>query len=319
VDRLLQLSGIIVDLIYEVDRVPLPGEEACVGGFDVSAGGGFNAMVAARRSNMHTTYAGGLGQGPLSDIVHGQLQKENIPIVQDRQSARDQGCCTVLVDSCGERTFIASEGAEGWVSPLQLAPIDPNQFDWILISGYSLVYKHSRDAVADWIDQLPASSKVVFDPCPLVSSIPKPVLNKVLPRCHWISCNEAEASYLTGTTDIATAARKLANTLPDTGGAVVRQGESGCTLVCGGQNAIYLPGYPVNTIDTNGAGDSHVGTFIAALASGAEPDMACTVANAAAALSTTYKGPATTPPLEDVQSFISHITSTNNKDSTHAR
>jgi len=319
VDQLLQLSGVIVDLIYQVDKVPSPGEEALVSGFEMSAGGGFNAMIAARRSKMPTTYAGGLGQGPLADRVRTQLQTENIPIIQDSQCDRDQGCCTVLVDSSGERTFIASEGAEGWVSPAQLAVIDADQFDWILISGYSLVYKNSRDAVADWIDQLPARSKLVFDPCPLVSSIPRPILQKVLARCCWISCNAIEASYLTGTHDPASAARKLANTLPETGGAVVRQGESGCTLACGGENAVALPGYTVNTIDTNGAGDSHVGTFIASLASGAEPQMACIVANAAAALSTTMKGPATTPPLEEVLSFISRFTSNIDDESTIAR
>jgi len=319
VKRLLQLSGVIVDFIYQVDKVPLPGDEAIVGGFEMSPGGGFNAMLAARRSNMHTTYAGGLGQGPLADMVRTQLDKENIPIVQHSQPARDQGCCTVLVDASGERTFIASEGAEGWVSQKQLAAINPEKFDWVLISGYPLVYTNSQDAVADRIDQLPASCKLVFDPCPLVSSIPESILHKIMARCCWISCNKIEASYLTGANDPTTAAIKLANPLPDVGGAVVRQGESGCTLVSGNKKPITLPGYPVNAIDTNGAGDSHVGTFIASLASGATPQIACKLANAAAALSTTFRGPATTPRLNEVQSFISRFNSHYDGESTNAR
>ena len=51
--------------------------------------------------------------------------------------------------------------------------------------------------------------------------------------------------------------------------------------------------HPVHAIDTNGAGDAHVGSFIAALARGARPAAAARHANVAAALATTREGPAT--------------------------
>lgn len=301
---LLQLSGVIVDLVYRVEQVPLAGEEAIVSGFHMSAGGGFNAMVAARRSGMQVTYGGCLGSGPLADIVSTQLRREGISTAQSKRSDCDQGCCTVLVDCNGERTFIAKEGAEGAVSLESLTTMDSEDYDWILISGYALVYEQSRDAIAHWIDQLPADRNVVFDPCPLVASIPAPILKSILARSDWISCNTMEAQYLTGSNNAAIAAVKLADQLPGSGGAVVRQGESGCTLSSGyGKGAVALAGFAVTSIDTNGAGDSHVGTFIAALARGLEPQAACTLANAAAAISTTVEGPATTPPLKEVQAF----------------
>ncbi|MBX2886794.1 MAG: hypothetical protein KTR32_43005 [Granulosicoccus sp.] len=315
-DHLLQLSGIIVDLIYEVEKVPLAGEEAIVNDLYMSAGGGFNAMVAARRAQMPATYGGSLGQGPLADMVRQQLCKEDISTLQVTQGARDQGCCTVLVDASGERTFIAKEGAEGTVSTEQLAQINPTRFNWVLVSGYTLVYKQSRDAVAEWIDQLPSSSKLVFDPCPLVASIPKPLLHKVMNKCSWLSCNMLEARHLSDTTDAAAAATQLLNSQPNLTGVVVRQGELGCVLATSSDNPLTIPGYPVSAIDTNGAGDAHIGTFIATLAGGAEPEAACTIANAAAALSTTFKGPATTPPLPDVQAYISRFASDNDIEST---
>jgi sugar/nucleoside kinase (ribokinase family) len=51
----------------------------------------------------------------------------------------------------------------------------------------------------------------------------------------------------------------------------------------------------VTPIDTNGAGDTHVGCFIAALAEGHAPPEAARLANVAAALSTTEEGPSTAP------------------------
>ena len=46
---LLQLSGVVVDLVHQVDHLPAPGEEVETPTFQMTAGGGFNAMAAARR------------------------------------------------------------------------------------------------------------------------------------------------------------------------------------------------------------------------------------------------------------------------------
>ena len=77
--RLLQLSGVVVDLIYEVAAVPRSGEEALVTGFSMLPGGGFNAMVAARRSGMVVSYGGSLGTGPFAEIAMKGLQGRGNP------------------------------------------------------------------------------------------------------------------------------------------------------------------------------------------------------------------------------------------------
>jgi sugar/nucleoside kinase (ribokinase family) len=51
----------------------------------------------------------------------------------------------------------------------------------------------------------------------------------------------------------------------------------------------------VEAVDTTGAGDTHAGVFIAALADGLSPARAAARANAAAAYSVTRPGPATSP------------------------
>lgn len=308
---LLQLSGIIVDLVYRVDHVPLAGEEAIVSAASMSAGGGFNAMVAARRSGMPTTYGGGLGDGPLSNSVLKQLHAQDISIIQQPQTNQDQGCCTVLIDASGERTFIAKEGAEGIVTNEQLASIDANQFDWVLISGYALVYEHSRDAIAAWINKLPSTSRLLLDPCPLIKRIDPSILDKVMARCTWVSCNAMEAQHLTGQSNAQVAAKLLADRLPGNGGAIVRQGEAGCTLAYHKDKCANISGFSVNAIDTNGAGDAHIGCFIANMSGGMEPREACIIANAAAALSTTVEGPATAPSLDEAKMFVSNYKNIN--------
>lgn len=292
--RLLQMSGVVADLLYEVDHVPAAGEEAIVRGFSITPGGGFNAMVAAKRAGMMVCYGGSIGSGPFANIVREGLNAEGIPFLRTQDLERDQGCCSVLIDQDGERTFVASDGAEGHVTADALAQISFSDFDWTLLSGYALHYAGSRDVLQSWLNSDAPISNLVFDPSPIVAAIPQEALSAALNRATWVSANAREAAILTGKSNLAEAAKALAASRPASGGVVVRNGSDGC-LVATHQYCREVPACRVQAVDTNGAGDTHVGSFIARLSRGDDPVRAAEYANVAAALSTTQKGPATAP------------------------
>lgn len=298
--KLLQLSGVIVDLIYWVEALPKAGDEAVVTDFAIMPGGGFNAMIAARQAGMQPVYGGGIGSGPFAEIVERRLDEEDIPVLQRVRKDIDQGCSTVLVDRTGERTFIAREGADGQMSLETLKTMAPETFAWTLLSGYALDYAGSRDAFRNWMTstELP---NLVFDPSPIVVAIAPDILSAALAKAAWISANQREAQILTGETDPDIAAERLAE--GRSGGAVIRCGADGCFIAAKGC-VRRVPGHPVQPIDTNGAGDTHVGSFIAALADGAEPFEAARYANVAAALSTTERGSATAPAKQRVEQIL---------------
>ena len=298
-NRLLQMSGIVADLLYEVDQMPNVGEEAIVSGFSIRPGGGFNAMVAAKRAGMIVSYGGSIGSGTFANIVREGLNSEGIPFLRAQDLTRDQGCCSVLIDRNGERTFVASDGAEGHVTPDDLSQIGFSEFGWTLLSGYALHYPGSQGTLTRWLQIEAAISNLLFDPSPIVAQIPQSTLDAVMQRAVWISTNAHEAAVLTGQSDPAKAAATFATSRPADGGAVVRCGADGCILATGDSLEIIRP-YPVQVIDTNGAGDTHVGSFIARLSQGDTPIQAAAYANVAAALSTTQKGPATAPMPEKV-------------------
>ena len=293
--RLIQLSGVIMDHIYRVDAVPLPGQEAVVHGATLAPGGGFNAMVAARRMGMAVAYGGTLGTGPFASMIAAALLREGITTLRPPLGGQDQGCCTVLIDRQGERSFIASEGADGVVTPADLG-IAPDPQDWLLLSGYALLYRGSRAALTGWLESGPPG-KLVFDPGPQIAAIPQASRKAALAAAQWISANRAEAEVLTGLANPGAAAVALSDRA---GGAVVRDGANGCYLAMAGQPARHIPGHAVLAVDTNGAGDAHIGAFIAALSRGDPPLRACALANIAAALSTTKEGPSTAPSLDRV-------------------
>lgn len=297
--RLIQLSGVIVDMIYWIDAVPVAGAEATVHRHALAAGGGFNAMVAARRADLPVTYAASLGTGPFADIAARALADEGIGILRPQKTHLDQGCCTVLIDAQGERSFIAAEGADGVLTDADLALVRPAPEDWLLLSGYALGYENSREALSRW---LRPGLPLVFDPSPLVGAIAAETLASALAAARWISANQAEAATLTGVSDAAEAAQRLADGRTG-GGAVVRDGANGCYLAFEDQ-LTHVAGHPVCPVDTNGAGDAHIGAFIASLAFGDDPLTAARIANVTAALSTLKEGPSTAPTREEALSAL---------------
>jgi sugar/nucleoside kinase (ribokinase family) len=205
--RLIQLSGVVVDLTYRVEALPTPGHEAIVTGFSISAGGGFNAMVAARRMGLHTAYGGTPGTGPFADITRAALKEAGIPILRPRLAGHDQGVCTVLVEPSGERSFVAAEGADGIVTDADLDGLPLRPGDWLLLSGYTLAYRRSREALTRWLMQR-SRRRLVFDPAPLVAQLAPETLRAALGAALWVTANGAEAATITGQADPALRRRR---------------------------------------------------------------------------------------------------------------
>jgi sugar/nucleoside kinase (ribokinase family) len=119
----------------------------------------------------------------------------------------------------------------------------------------------------------------------------------------WWSCNEREASLATGCADPAAAAAELLTRLRR-GNVVVRAGTSECLVAQRGSAVAHVPGVPVTIVDTTGAGDAHLGAFIAGLATGRDAEAAARRGNVVAALTITRRGPATSPTAEETDRII---------------
>ncbi|MEY8827113.1 PfkB family carbohydrate kinase [Sedimentitalea sp. XS_ASV28] len=297
---LLQMSAPVVDSIYTLSAFPVRGKEVAVTGHEMAAGGGLNAMVAARQAQIEVRLGGSLGSGPLAGMVAAALKRHGIDCARPPLEGLDQGLCTVLVEPDGERSFITHTGAETHLAEASLAGIALEDVDWVMLSGYSLREGPDGAALAGWIAALPARIRVLFDPSPIVAELPQSHLAAVLGRADWISANADEAQELHPSADAAACALSLAEARS---GVVLRQGAEGCLLATGG-NVTAIPAHRVVPLDTNGAGDAHIGSFIAELARSGDPLRAARYANIAAALAITRKGPATAPARAEVEVLL---------------
>jgi len=305
--RLVHVGSAVVDYVYRIDALPAPGTEKTASSYAQVAGGGFNMMVSAGRTGMKVVFGGQLGSGPNGDFLRAAFAAEGIETLTPASPAMDSGNCVAMISNDAERTFVSWPGAESVLSLAMMAPVREAPGDWVFASGYTLSYPGSRDALADWIEALPAEMPFVFDPTPVISDIPRPILERVLARTTWLSCNTAEAAEIAGPGDVETlAAWLLASHCPKAEGVVVRAGAKGCFVRLADGSARTVPGFEVTAVDTNGAGDTHIGAFVSALSRGVPPFEAARYANAAAALSVTRHGGSSAPTDNEIQTFLSH-------------
>ena len=287
---LLLVGSVIVDLVLYVDALPVRGGDVLARRSLLAVGGGHNVLAAAARQGMRAAYAGRHGEGPFGERVRAALGETGVQLCLPVTTGGDTGCCVTLVDSASERTFATAMGVEAGLRADELAAVTPGRDDSVYVSGYDLAYPHG-DVVAGWLERLPPQVPVVFDPSPLVASVDTGLLRRVVARAGWVS----------GTADEVAALGPLADRA---GGLVVRAGASGCAVRVGGAEPVSVPAPTVDAVDTTGAGDAHVGAFLAALGRGLPPVEAARWANAAAALSVTAEGPATCPDLDTTAALV---------------
>jgi sugar/nucleoside kinase (ribokinase family) len=293
------LDTVMMDIVMTVSRVPAAGSDVLAERGMLTTGGGFNCMSSAARQGMPVVYAGKLGTGPFSTLARQSLDAELIraPIVSD--PITDAGFCVVIVDGSGERTFLTSRGAEGALHLSDLRDLDARDGDYVLLSGYNVMYPVLAEMVLAWITGLDEGVVVAFDPSNRVYDIPSQYLQSALARADWLLCNEIEALHLTGLDSSPDSVVALGR-LTGRGNAVVRHGATGCTVVHRCSDPEVVDGFAAVVVDTNGAGDTHNGVFIAELARGSAVANAARRANIAASVAISSLGPATCPTRDEI-------------------
>ncbi len=278
--RVVSVGNAVVDLLLELPALPRSGGDVTATASGIVVGGSATTLVAVRRQGVAAAYAGGHGTGPFGDLVREALAAEDIAVLAAPIRERDTGWDVAITEPGGERSFLTTVGAEADGDPSELRI---GAGDLLHVSGYALAREPSGSRIAAWIRSVPPEVVVLVDPGPHGSRLPAGVLGPVVVRADWWSANAAEAG------DAPAGVRRL----------LVRRGAEGCTV-----DGIAVPGFAVDVIDTNGAGDVHTGVFLAGLADGLDPLAAARRANAGAAIAVTRHGPAGAPTRAELELFL---------------
>ncbi|WP_035796893.1 ribokinase [Kitasatospora mediocidica] len=294
-ERLVVVGSLNMDLSVTVPRLPAPGET--VSGADVvrGAGGkGANQAVAAARLGARVRMVGLLGEDAFGVELRARLTAEG---VDDSAVATLPGAASglamIVVQRDGENTITLSPGANGRLDVRALESLTPGP---LVGPGDTLLLQLEvplRTVLAAAGAARAAGALTVLNAAPLPG--PGPSTAELLRAVDVLVVNETEATGLLGPVADADAAE------PDWPGRAERLRELGPTTVVitlGAAGAIAVgpsgrhrqPAFPVEAVDTVGAGDAFCAQLSVALGTGRPLPEALRRACAAGALAATRPG-----------------------------
>ncbi len=312
--RVVLMGQILVDLAVRGEALPSPGGDVWAIDEGMHVGGGFNALVAARRMGAEAVSLSPIGDGPYSSLIQAALAREGIADLGPRIAGIDNGFCIAFTDRTGERTFISTKGAEtmapasAWVDFVRT--MHPG--DVLYIDGYLMDHPTNREAAEAALRALPEGVRVLLDVSPVIgipSDLPSDdvIVSMNHREAQEIGQQRGDSSVRDRCRDPREAARAMLSLLGRP--VLVRAGAEGAYIGRPAQpetnttadEVTAIPTPRVEAIDTNGAGDAHSGVLAASLAQGIPLERALLLANCAGALSTTVVGPASCPTRSQIE------------------
>ena len=275
-------------------KIPVPGETVSGGRFLMNPGGkGANQAVAVARLSGKKgacTFIAKVGDDLFGRATAVRMKKDGIKtrlVVDPREPS---GTALILVDAKGQNVISVALGANGTLSPEDVAPFRGE----IESASALLMQLETPIETVEWAAKVAhdAGVPVILNPAP-ARKLPK----SLYPLIDWITPNETEAGLLTGVkvTDAASAA-KAATVLMTrgVGHVVVTMGSRGA--YCGDCGKLF-PCRKVKAVDCVAAGDTFNGAFVVALAEGRTCAEAIDFAQKASALSVTRPGAQSSVPF----------------------
>ena len=295
------IGSLNMDLVTRAPRLPKGGETLIGHSFaTVSGGKGANQAVAAARLGARVAMVGCVGNDDYGVQLREALLAEQIDCQAVSTVEDSSGVALIVVDDNSQNAIVIVAGANGAMTP---AVID--RFDAVLQAADVIICQlEIPDAtVGHALKRARALGKtVILNPAPASRPLPADWFAAI----DYLIPNESEASALSGLpVDSLQSAESAANQLiaMGAGKVIITLGAQG-SLFANGKGFEHLPAPKVQAVDTTAAGDTFVGGFAAALASGKSEAEAIRYGQVAAALSVTRAGAQPSiPTMSDVQAF----------------
>ena len=280
-------GSINMDLVARVPRLPSPGETLIGHDFFTAPGGkGANQAVACARLGAATRMIGRVGDDAFRAMLRESLAEYGVDTAGVAiQPGAPSGVAVITVDDAAENEIIVVPGANGVVGREDLDRLEA------ALDGARVLLLQLETP----LDVVVAAAEmgcrrgvtVILDPAPA-----QPLPEALYAAVDILTPNESEAAALVGfSLDDPDAIARASQTLLSRGvrSVIVKLGGKG-VFWSNGLESAHFPTFPVEAVDSVGAGDAFNGGLAVGLSDGLDMAAAIRWGLAAGALSVTKSG-----------------------------
>lgn len=256
-EKTLVIGSCTVDIVIPTPRLPSTTDSINSGVHHYALGGcAYNVSQMQRLLSVPYLHGVTIGSGIYGDFVKKELEKKGIPVF--RTSKEPHGACICLVEESGERSFIAYHGIEYKFDRAWFKTIDLKQFSSVYLCGLELEEDTGEEIVLFLEEN--NFKNIYFAPGPRLLTIKKSFVDRIFALKPIIHLNDQELVSYTKDSDLKRAMKTLqAMTGND---VIVTMGKDGA-MIAHGDETIYEESRESEVVDSIGAGDCHLGTYIA--------------------------------------------------------
>lgn len=284
---IFNFGSINVDHVYRVPHLPVAGETLTATSLTSGLGGkGANQSVAARRMGSEVVHIGMVGpDGAGRDA----LERFGIDVRFTGTDGSVTGHANIYVDDAGENQIVVMPGAnhQQSLTLLKTALLEASEGDLFLLQNEANLTADAARLARE------AGCFLIYSAAPFKAE----KAEAMLPLVDLLVVNQIEADQIAGHLGVSIEEMDVPNIL-------ITRGAKGAEWR--GTERYEQPAFPVDPVDTTGAGDC----FIGAVASGLDQDLtiadALRLGAAASAIQVTRPGTADAIPTRaEVDAFLS--------------
>lgn len=229
-------------------------------------GDALNQAIVLSQLGARTALMGAAGVDRLGDVLLQQLSRYPLSVF-DRRIDVPSAICVVLIDEAHERHFLFQPGQNLALRYEDLDEAVIRDSAFVSVGGAMALPELDGEGLLKLFTLAHASgARTALDMRVSEREYDHALLEACFRKTDYFLPSEREAVWLTGETG---SPEKMAQALHKMGAAncVIKLGAQGCYVSADGIEA-HIPAFPCRCVDTTGAGDTFVGSFLYAKSQG---------------------------------------------------
>jgi sulfofructose kinase len=275
-----------LDVLVRLAEMPTWQAPGCFEALALDGGGPVGtACVAAARLGARVGFVGTAGSDALAEMKLASFRQAGVDLSRlVIYPGPEHNLVLVYVNAAnGERAFAAPCGRA-------IAPLSPAQLDPAYLAAARYLHldgQYPEVGLAAARLRRAIGKPVSLDGSKTDGSALSPELRALVAEVDILICGSGFGHSLTGQADLWRAGKAMLDCGPSL--VVQTEGEDGCYTFTAGEQ-FHTPAYPVQVVDTTGAGDVFHGAYLVGLLHGWDLRLTARFASAAAALKCTCLG-----------------------------